>query len=205
MGKKKRISMKKAEADVKRIEAKEEYELKDGNTLWFNPEFSTDKIDLLINEYQNDAQEMIDAQINFDDTYAMKYLCFLMVKHFTEYGEHISPEVLVKVQQCNNLAVNGHISEILNEVFVDKQIHKVMDQFAAKTAAMQYITRIDEKISTEFDRLELRNQDAIDGVFKKAKKHTQKVKQQKRRDENKKKVTSIEKGSAKDANPTEEA
>ncbi|MEB5480787.1 hypothetical protein P8825_14565 [Shouchella clausii] len=186
MARKKRISMKKVEADVRRIEAKEEYELKDGNSMWFYPEFSPDKIDLLINEYQDDISEMKEAQIDIDDNYATKYLYFLMVKHFTEYGEHLSPDLKVKIQQCNALFINGHISEIMTEVFVEKQIYKVLDQLAQRVALNQYVLHFDEQVSRNFRNLELRNQDAIQGAFKEGKKHTKKVKQQQKRQEQKK-------------------
>ncbi|MFK3936689.1 hypothetical protein ACI2JA_04125 [Alkalihalobacillus sp. NPDC078783] len=161
-----RVTLKKAESDVKKFDKQETYTLKDGNNINFDPFFSPAKVQALVDEYHGDIKGFKDANIPTDERFINDYMGFLIVKHFTEYGKYIESDLLFKMNAFDTLLNNGHLYEILSDVLTPSEIHKVWDEMTRTVATYQHLNGFNEKVDKEFKKLEIQNKDAFEQFSK---------------------------------------
>lgn len=183
-----RVTLKKAEQDVKKFDKQETYTLKDGNNINFDPFFSPAKIQTLADEYQTDIAKLAEANIDTDDTYQFNYMGFLIVKHFTEYGKYIEPTLEFKISAFDTLLNNGHLYELLEDVFDKNEVNKIWDQLTRTVAHQQHLIKFQDDINKEFQKLEIQNKDAFEDYRKQIQARNVLVDKERKADERKAKA-----------------
>ena len=151
----------------KSLDKLETYNLSNGTDLHFNPVFDGNKIQLLLEEFQEKALYMNEKGIEMDDKMTIQYVQFLCIKYFTHLKKDIPDEYTFEQQLevMEILMFKGYYEEILNDVLPVKEIQRVFDKMTTFVATGQYLDKIQGEVQTKIQDLDLKHKDEIMNAF----------------------------------------
>jgi len=153
--------------EMKSLEKPETYNLSNGTDLHFNPVFDGNKIQTLLEEYQEKVLYMIEKGIEMDDKMTIQYVQFLCIKYFTHLKKDI-PDTYTFEQQLEVMEIlmfKGYYEEILNDVLPAKEIQRVFDKLTTFVATGEYLGKLQGEVQTKIQDLDLKHKDEIMNAF----------------------------------------
>jgi len=141
----------------------EEYELlnAEGFAIKFYPEFSHDRIQDLLNELRTSLEYINKNEIEFAEEMYIDYVFFLCIKHFTHLKSGISNEFDKQLVQMKELVATGVYKEIIEDVFSQKEIKKVLDSLGDIIGNTMFLNTVENKAKEKLEQLELQNKDML--------------------------------------------
>ncbi|WP_137743250.1 hypothetical protein [Robertmurraya siralis] len=159
---------------AKETHVKEKFELEDGSTITFYPVFPQTEIEKMLIEIQKTLQSKgQDFEIQQD--ILMKFIVFHCIKYFTHFKSQLTADTyegkLVEMNAFIDHEIEGKslFNIIADEVFLQKEIHKVFDFLAKQTGNLLFLNSLEKTAKEQFEKLELQNRDVIEKLSKKRK------------------------------------
>jgi hypothetical protein len=159
---------------AKQSHQKEKYELEDGSTITFYPIFPPTLIEKMFKEIQTIFQTKDEEIKTLSEDAMMKYVLFMCIKHFTHLKSQLKGSTYLEqidemTSIIDTMVENGRIdlfSLIVNEIFPQKEIHKVFDKLSQFSANFLFLENMNQKMHDEVGKLELQNKDILLGLNK---------------------------------------
>lgn len=158
------ISFEKIEQQAKEANKIEEYDLNDNDRIQFYPIFPYQKIKELFDEMADIIVQANELEVALDDGEIINHILFLCVKHFTHLKEDISDKFEEQVQQMEYLVDTGLFSTIVNDVFMPKEIDKVMNYAGDFLSVDKFLQTVSKRASERLEDLEIKNKDMMNVI-----------------------------------------
>lgn len=159
---------------AKQSHIKEKFELEDGSTITFYPVFPQTEIEKMLIEIQNTLKSKgEDFEIQQD--ILLKFIVFHCIKYFTHFKSQLTgktyEEKLIEMNAFIDHEIDGKslFNIIADDIFLQKEIHKVFDFLAKQTGNLLYLNSLESKAKEQFDKLELQNRDIFEKLSEKRK------------------------------------
>jgi hypothetical protein len=134
----------------------------DDETINVNTAFRPSLIEKLLEEYGSLItlyEEKSDEEL--DDKFKVRFLYFLILKHFTDLGKDVSDDPSLLLQQFNNIVDSIYLSELINEGFPKEEVYKVFDKATEVAATFNFLESLSTKLNVQFEELNLKNKDVL--------------------------------------------
>lgn len=165
VSKPKQLTMNKIKTEAKNTYKMEEYSINDKDeVIKFYPVFPGSKIDEVIKEYQEDliyAQSNDIESFGEDDGFTIEYILFLCIKHFTSLEKGFSQNLENKILQMKYLIDAGYYQQIIDEVFMQQEIRKVLDRISGNVATDNFIKHIGKVSEEKLNFLKEKNEEYL--------------------------------------------
>jgi hypothetical protein len=161
MAKQTKLSMTGVKRQYKKAHEKADYELKDGLNLTFSPIFVHSEIENLLEHMAAQFKYAEEKGIEIGEKFMINYVNFLCIKFFTHLSKDISDKFEEQIQQMEWLVDTGYFKEIIEDVFMPQEIHKVFDKAVEVTSKFIFLEKLTKQMQETVQGLELKNKDVI--------------------------------------------
>jgi hypothetical protein len=155
------LTMTKVKRQYKKTQEKADYELKDGLNLTFSPIFAHSEIEKLIQHMGEQFNYAEENGIEINEKFTLDYLLFLCIKQFTHLGKDISDKFEEQIQQMEWLVDTGYFKEIIEDVFMQTEVQKVLDKAIEISSKFLFLEKLTKQMQTSVQNLQLKNADVI--------------------------------------------
>lgn len=141
----------------------------DEETININTTFRPSLVEELLEEYGtliNLYEEENEDENELSDKFKLRFLYFLIMKHFTDLGKDVSDEPSLMLKQFNDMVDSIYLSELINEGFPKDEVEKVFDKCTEVTATYSYLGNLSNKLSEKFEDLDIKNKDILANIGK---------------------------------------
>ena len=149
---------------AKEVNKYENHEFEDGQILKFMPIFPENKVDDLLNDFQSLMKESEEINFKLDEGLVYSLIYILCVKHFTHLGKQIPDGLANHIEYMQNLNDAGYFKPIIKEVFLGKEIQKVINQITDKVVQLQFLKNMANQVQLKVKNLELQNKELLTSI-----------------------------------------
>lgn len=158
----------------KQSRVKEKYELEDGSTITFYPTFPPSIVEQMFKEIQATLKQK-GEDFEMEQDFMFKFVAFHCIKYFTHlksqlkavtYEDKLLEMTALIDHEIDNVSLFNFIVE---ELFDQKEVYKVFDLLAQHTGNFLYMQSLDDKVSEQFNKLDLKNRDIFEQFNKNSK------------------------------------
>lgn len=159
--KSRQLSMAKVKREAVKTSKMEDYELNSVDKIRHYPIFSQGKINEMLKEYQEQTQYATEQDVLLPEERALDYIYFLCIKHFTSLKKGISDKYEEQILQMNHLVDSGYYTQIVNEVFMQSEINKVLDSITDVISSFQLLESVNTQINQKTESLKIKNKNML--------------------------------------------
>jgi hypothetical protein len=163
----KKLTMGAVKKQYKKAHEKEDYELKDGLNLTFSPIFPHGEIEKLLEHMASQYKYAEEKGIEISEKFMFDYVNFLCIKFFTHLSKDISDVLEEQIQQMEWLVDTGYFKEIVEDVFMTKEISKVFDKAVEISSKFAFLEKLTQQMQETVQNMELKNRNVIEQLGKK--------------------------------------
>lgn len=145
----------------KEVHKQESYELADGSNLNFYPIFPHNLIEEMLEHLAAQFKYAEEKGIETSEKFIHNYTLFLCIRQFTHLSKEISDNFEEQIQQMEWLVDTGYFKEIVEDVFMPKEISKVFDKMVEVSGKYLFLEKLTKQMQEEVGKLELKNADVI--------------------------------------------
>ena len=153
---------------AKQTHEMETYTFEDETTLKFYPEFPPTLVEEMLEEMSmvlTSENEKSGDKLSISEKLIHKYTLFLAIKHFTHLKSQFKATTLVgQINEMESLIDSGYFELIINEVFLQSEIHKLFDHMNKLGSNVMFLEKLTHKMHDEVAKLELKNQDVFNNL-----------------------------------------
>jgi hypothetical protein len=174
--KKNNLTLAKVKKVSKQLEEIEVHEIEDGlykgEQITFSPIFDDKTIEELLTEFGNLLNDADEKGIELSQRMQIYLIYMLIIKHFTHFKESLPSSLLGQGKSAGLLDTLEHfhktglLSECLNNMFMPKEVNKVLDKMTDFAATGLLANELDQEMITKFEQLKLRNADVFEQLGK---------------------------------------
>lgn len=157
----KQLTMAQVKREAVKTNKMAEYTLSTDEAIRHYPIFPQGKINEMLKEYQDQIQYATKKDILIPEEKTLDYIYFLCIKYFTSLKKGISDKYENQLLQMEHLIDAGYFKEIVNDVFMQSEINKVLDAITDLLSTFQLLENIDVQLNRKTEDLKVRNKDII--------------------------------------------
>lgn len=161
MAKTTNLKLSSVKKQYKQAHAKENYELADGSNLNFSPIFPHGEIEKMLEHMAAQFKYAEEKGIEISEKFMYDYVLFLCIKQFTHLGKEISDVFEEQILQMEWLVDTGYFKEIVEEVFMQKEIQKVFDKTVEISSKFIFLEKLTQQMQQTVQNMEFKNADII--------------------------------------------
>jgi hypothetical protein len=159
MAKQNNLKLSTVKKQYKDAHKQESTELNDGSNLNFYPIFPHNMIEEMLEHLAAQFKYAEEKGIELSEKFIYQYTLFLCIKQFTHLSKEISNNFEEQIQQMEWLVDTGYFKEIVEDVFLPKEISKVFDKMVEVSGKYLFLEKLTRQMQDEVGKLELQNKD----------------------------------------------
>lgn len=140
----------------------ENYDLSDTERIRFYPIFPEGKIKELTEELTLVITQAGDEGIELNDDQFQNHVLFLCIKHFTHLKKELANDYQTQVLQMEQLVDAGIFRIIVDDIFMPKELQKVMNYIGDHIGTTDFISMISDSAESKMEELRIRHQEIED-------------------------------------------
>jgi hypothetical protein len=157
--KSKQLTLSHVKEKAKQAQKQEVYTLHDGAEIKFHPIFPETKIEELLKDLQNLFIEAKEKDVELTESGIFGLIHILTIKHMTNLKNFFKDGIEKYTLIANTLKDAGYFYEIINEVFDQKELHKIYDRVGTISGQNLAIEKMFNKAIETAKQIELQNED----------------------------------------------
>jgi hypothetical protein len=166
MAKAKQLKLTQVKKEYKETHKQESYTLQNDMNLTFYPTFPHAMIEEMLEHLAAQFKYAEEKGIELSEKFIHNYTLFLCIKQFTHLGKEISENFEEQIQQLEWLVDTGYFKEIVEDVFLPKEISKVFDKMVEVSGKYLFLEKLTQQMQEEVGKLELQNKDIFTQIGK---------------------------------------
>jgi hypothetical protein len=155
------LKLSQVKKQYKEAHKQESYELNDGSNLNFYPIFPHNMIEEMLEHLATQFKYAEEKGIETSEKFIHNYTLFLCIKTFTHLSKEISDNFEEQIQQMEWLVDTGYFKEIVEDVFLPKEIQKVFDKMVEVSSKFLFLEKLTQQMQEEASKIEFKNADVI--------------------------------------------
>jgi hypothetical protein len=161
MAKQNNLKLSTVKKQYKAAHKQESTELNDGSNLNFYPIFPHNMIEEMLEHLAAQFKYAEEKGIELSEKFIHQYVLFLCIKQFTHLSKEISDNFEEQIQQMEWLVDTGYFKEIVEDVFIPKEITKVFDKMVEVSGKYLFLEKLTQQMQDTVQGLELKNADVF--------------------------------------------
>jgi hypothetical protein len=161
MAKQNNLKLSTVKKQYKEAHKQESYELNDGSNLNFYPIFPHNMIEEMLEHLATQFKYAEEKGIETSEKFIHNYTLFLCIKQFTHLGKEISENFEEQIQQLEWLVDTGYFKEIVEDIFLPKEIQKVFDKMVEVSSKYLFLEKLTQQMQDEVSKIEFKNAEVI--------------------------------------------